>query len=264
MDYPKLLSLIATLTGTLMTISYFGFATKKGWKIGKMFAKGSTWTIISSLLMVAGIFFSFKYFVWWHGGLIIIGSWLLAVTLTHFLKSASQLISTLLILAGMTLFFIGFAQKIEPTSATQNKSIINDSVIIASPTLDTSAAVETNVKRQSAIDTILQLVDISLKSDKNFEGTISVIVKNISHQSITNILLREGRSSCATLSQDNKSKETNYPVNLKPGDTKAFTFKTRSNDLALQPLTDPIGIIKVRFTDGQVAVDYCNELTSRN
>jgi len=211
--------------------------------------------------MFAAIFFSFKYFIWWQGGLIILGSWLIAATLTHFLKSASQLTSLLLTLAGVILFFIGFAQKIETTSATQNKSAINDTGVIASSSIDTSAAVETHFKRQSAIDTIFQLVDMSLKSDKNFKGTLTVIVKNISHQSITNILLREGPSSCGTLSQDNKSKETNYPVDLKPGDTKTFTFKTSSNDLALQPLTDPIGIIKVRFADGKVAVDYCNDLT---
>jgi hypothetical protein len=251
------------LTGTLMTISYFGFATKKGLKIGKMFLKGSTWTIVSGLLMFAAIFFSFKYFIWWQGGLIILGSWLLAVILTHFLKSASQLTSLLLTLAGVTLFFIGFAQIIKHPFTTQNESVINDSEVIMSSTLDTSAAVETRVIKQSPIDTILQLVDMSLKSDKNFKGTLTIIVKNISRQSITNILLREGPSSCTTLSQDTKSKETNFSVDLKPGDTKTFTFKTSTNDLTLQPLTDPIGINKVRFADGQVAVDYCNELTKQ-
>lgn len=244
-----------------MTISYYGFATKRGWKIGNYFMRGSTWTVISGLLMFAAIFFSFKYFIWWQAGLIIIGSWLLAATLTSFLKSSSQFTSLLLTLAGVTLFFIGFTQKIEPTKATQNKSVVNDSGVIVASTLDTSAAVETNVKRQSPIDTIFQVVDMSLTSDNNFKGTITVIVKNISQQKITNILLREGSSSCSTLSQDNKSKETNYPVDLKPGDTKTFSFKTSSNDLALQPLTDPMGIIKVRFADGRVAVDYCNELT---
>lgn len=213
--------------------------------------------------MFAAIFFSFKYFAWWQGGLIILGSWLLAAILTHFLKSASQLISLLLTLAGVILFSIGFAQKIKYSFATQDKSVINDSGVIASSTLDTSAAVETRLKRQSAIDKILQLVDMSLKSDKNFKGTLTVIIKNISRQNITNILLREGPSSCATLSQDTKSKETNFSVDLKPGDTKTFTFKTNTNDLTLQPLTDPIGINKVRFADGQVAVDYCNELTKQ-
>lgn len=247
-----------------MTISYFGFATKKGWKIGKMFVKGSTWSIISGLLMFSAIFFSFKYFIWWQGGLIILSSWLIGATLTHFLKSASQLTSLLLTLIGVILFFIGFAQKIEATPTTQNTTVSNDSGVIPSSSIDTSAAIETNFKRQSAIDTIFQLVDMSLKSDKNFKGTLTVIVKNISHQSITNILLREGPSSCGTLSQDNKSKETNYTVDLKPGDTKTFTFKTNSNDLALQPLTDPIGINKVRFADGQVAVDYCHELRNHD
>lgn len=243
-----------------MTVSYYGFAIKRGWKIGNYFMKGSIWTVISGLIMFAAIFFSFKYFIWWQAGLIIIVSWLLAATLTIFLKSSSQFASLLLTLTGVALFFIGFSQKIEATKEIQNKSTVNDSGVIVSSTLDTSAAVKTNVKRQSPIDTIFQVVDMSLTSDKNFKGTITVIVKNISQQNITNILLREGPSSCGTLSQNNKSEETNYPVDLKPGDTKTFSFKTSSNDLALQPLTDPMGIIKVRFADGQVAVDYCNEL----
>jgi hypothetical protein len=250
-----------TLTGTLMTISYFGFATKKEWKIGKMFVKGSTWTIISGLLMASAIYFSFKYFNWWQGGLIIIVSWFLAAMLTHLLKLSSQLVSLLFTLAGVILYFIGFAQKVEPTVAIQKQITANDSVDLTSSVYDTSAAVETSVKRQSPIDTIFQLVDMSLKSDKNFKGTMTLIIKNISQKNITNIFLREGISSCATLSQESKSKETNYPVNMKPGDTKTFSIKTNSNDLAMQPLTDPIGINKVRFSDGQVAIDYCNELT---
>lgn len=210
--------------------------------------------------MFAAIFFSFKYFNWWQGGLIILGSWLLAATLTHLLKSSSQLTSLFLTLIGVILYFIGFTQKIEPAATTQKNSVVNDSGVLASSTVDTSAAVETHVKRQSSIDTIFQVVDMSLKSDKNFKGTLTVIIKNISQQHITNILLREGPSSCAIVSQDKKSKETNYSVDLKPGDTKTFTFKTTSNDLVLQPMTDPIGINKVRFADGTVVVDYCNEL----
>lgn len=258
MDTLKLLCLTAALTGPLITISYHGIAEKRGWQVGKAFIseRPGWFFIISFLIMIAACVFAFKTFIWWQALLIILGTWFAASILTLIFKSYSQHLATLLTSAGVCLFMVAFSSKVTPTSKESTQTNLQNSSV------DTSAAISKNVRRVSPIDTVISLTEMKITNDKNFVGTFTFTIKNISTHTITNILLRKGAcDNLSPLDRDNKGEETtNYEVNLKSGDTKTFSFKANSNDLELQPLTDAYGIIKVRFDNGTVTTDYCHEI----
>jgi hypothetical protein len=84
-------------------------AGKKGWQIGTMFVSGSWFTIITGILLLVTIIFSFQYFIWWKALLLIIASWLIAGILTATLRSTSQLTALVLIISGVVLYVVSFS-----------------------------------------------------------------------------------------------------------------------------------------------------------
>jgi hypothetical protein len=258
MDTIKLLCLITALTGPLITISYHGIAEKRGWQVGKAFIseRPGWFFIVSFLIMIAACIFAFKIFVWWQALLIILGTWFAASILTLIFKSYSQHLATFLTSAGVCLFMVAYSSKATDISKQETKANLQNNAT------DTSAATNTIVEGTSPIDTVIVLTDMNITNDKNFVGTFTFTIKNISTQTITNILLRKGHcNNKSPLDRDNKKDETiNYEVNLKTGDTKTFSFKANSNDLSFQMLTDAYGIIKVRFENGTVTTDHCHEI----
>lgn len=95
---------LTLFTTGVTIISYKGYATQKGWPIGKLFSSGSSILNIFGILSIAISFFGAFFYVKWY--FVLLGAltgWLISGVITAIFHSTTQYIVLVLIIISLVL-----------------------------------------------------------------------------------------------------------------------------------------------------------------
>ena len=144
----------------------------------------------------------------------------------------------------LIILFLGCTSKRADTNNTKvEKDQIADTTIASKP--------EPN-------DTVYIISDRNIVSDKNFKMTYEFMFTNKSKRVVTNILFFRGKKNSTNGmdemygKENTKYEEVNKEINLKPGESKLFTFKTRYSNLADIYFQNEWVVSKIRFQNGDI------------